>query len=181
MNHRRNIVSIVISMMVLSSLLVLATNNLFVYAQDEIKFKAKLTGKNVVPPVNSTAAGRAIIFVGSDELKWKLNVTGITDPTSAHFHMGKKGENGSIIADLLKSAKIKDETDRTIMTGTITAADLQGPMQDKSLQYLQSAFNNATVNIDLHTKNNPNGELRGTIKIQGGSANTTTSASTQDN
>ena len=167
--------------MVLSAVLVLATNNLFVYAQEEIKYKAKLLGKSVVPPVNTTSTGRAVIFVGSDELRWKLNVTGITDPTMVHIHMGKKGVNGSIIADLLKSAKIEEKPDRTIITGTITAADLQGQMVGKTLQDLQSAFNNETTNIDLHTKNNPNGELRGTIRIQGGSANTNTTASTQEN
>lgn len=168
-------------MVVLSLVLVLATNNLFIYAQNEVKYKAKLLGKSVVPPVNTTATGRAVIFVGADELRWKLNVTGITDPTMVHIHIGKKGVNGSIIADLLKSAKIEDKPDRTIITGTITSADLQGPMEGKTLQDLQSAFNNETTNIDLHTKNNPNGELRGTIMIQDGNANATTTASIQVN
>ena len=167
--------------MALSLVILLATNNLFVHAQNDVKYKAKLIGDSVVPPVNTTAAGRAVIFVGADELRWKLNVTGISDPIMAHIHMGKKGANGSIIADLLKSAKIEDKPDRTIMTGTITAADLQGPMEGKTLQDLKSAFNNATTNIDLHTKNNPNGELRGTIRIQGGNTNVTTTATTEEN
>ena len=150
-----------------------------IYAQNEVKYKAKLQGSSVVPPVNTTAAGRAVIFVGEDILRWKLNVTEITDPTMAHIHMGKKGVNGTIIADLLNSTKIEDKPDRTIMTGQITAVDLQGSMAGKDLEDLKSAFNNATTNIDLHTKNYPNGELRGTIKIQGGTANandTTTTA-----
>lgn len=163
----------------MSLVLVLTINTPSIYAQNEVKYNAKLQGSSVVPPVNTTAAGRAVIFVGEDTLRWKLNVTGISDPTMAHIHMGKKGVNGSIIADLLNSAKIEDKPDRMIITGKITAADLQGAVSGRTLEDLHSAFNNATTNIDLHTKGYPNGELRGTIKIQGGSANlnaTTTTA-----
>ena len=167
--------------MIISAVLVFTTSSPFVYAQNEVKYKAKLEGENVVPPVNTTAAGRAVIFVGDDQLRWKLNVTGITDPTMAHIHMGKKGVNGSIIADLLQKAKIEDKPDRKIIKGTITAADLQGTMEGKTLQDLQSIFNNETTNIDLHTKNFPNGELRGTIKMQGGNSNATATVSTNAN
>ena len=164
--------------MAISLVLVFTINLSSIYAQNEVKYNAKLQGSSVVPPVNTTAAGRAVIFVGEDSLRWKLNVTGISDPTMAHMHIGKKGVNGSIIADLLNSAKIEDKPDRTIITGKITSADLQGPMAGKTFEDLQSAFKNATTNIDLHTKSHPNGELRGTIKIQGGSANVSATTTT---
>lgn len=178
MNQRKSFTLILVSLLAISSVLILTISTSSIYAQNEVKYNAKLQGSSVVPPVNTTAAGRAVIFVGEDTLRWKLNITGITDPTMAHIHMGEKGVNGSIIADLLDTAKIEDKSDRTIITGRITAADLEGPMLGKELEDLQSAFNNATTNIDLHTKSHPNGELRGTIKIQGGSANVNSTTTT---
>jgi len=54
-----------------------------------------------------------------------------------------------------------------IITGNICAADLQGPLNGKTIADLQSAINALGVHIDIHTKNHPDGELRGTIRIQG--------------
>ena len=49
----------------------------------------------------------------------------------------------------------------------ISSADLQGPMSGKTIADLQSAINALGVNIDLHTKNHPDGELRGTVRTLG--------------
>jgi len=43
-------------------------------------------------------------------------------------------------------------------------------MKDKNFTDIQSAINNGTLQIDLHTKKHPDGELRGTIKIFGGNS-----------
>ena len=166
---------IVIGITLISLVLVAAAESFFIYAQNQTKYAAKLIGKSVVPPVNTTAAGRAIIFIDDNWLWWKLNVTGITDPIMAHIHLGKRGASGVIVADLLnllKSPKIENTTERTIITGNISASDLLGPMKGKTFADLQSAIKALDLYIDLHTKNHPDGELRGTIKIQGG--NTTT-------
>jgi hypothetical protein len=170
MFDRRHLILIVISITLISLVLVAAAHTFFVYAQNQTKYKAKLIGKSVVPPVNTSAAGRAVIFIGNDWLWWKLNVTGITDPTMAHIHMAKKGANGSIAVDLLKLANFENTTERMIITGNISATDLQGPLKGKAFADLQSAIKALGVQIDLHTKNHPDGELRGTIKIQGGNA-----------
>jgi hypothetical protein len=166
---------ITITLISLVLAVVVAGESFLIYAQNQTKYAAKLIGKSVVPPVNTTAAGRAIFFIGNDWLWWKLNLTGITDPTMAHIHMGKRGANGVIVADLLnllKSPNIENTTERTIITGNISASDLQGPMKGKTIADLQSAIKAPSLYIDLHTKNHPDGELRGTIKIQSG--NTTT-------
>jgi CHRD domain len=135
----------------------------------------KLIGKSVVPPVNTTAAGRAILYIDNNWVWWKLNVTGITDPIMAHIHIGKRGANGIIVADLLNPLKLtrsENTTERTIITGNISASDFQGPMKGKTLADLQSAIKALNLYIDLHTKNHPDGELRGTFKIQSGNATT---------
>ena len=169
----RHMTLIVVSIALISLVLVatVAGETFFIYAQNQTKYAAKLIGKSVVPPVNTTAAGRAIFFIANDWLWWKLNVTGITDPTMAHIHMGEKGTNGVILAELvnlLKSPNIEKTAERTIITGNISAYDLQGPMKGKTLADLQSAIKALDVYTDLHTKSQPDGQLRGTIKIQSG-------------
>jgi hypothetical protein len=52
-------------------------------------------------------------------------------------------------------------------------------MKGKTIADLQSEIKALGVNIDLHTKNHPEGELRGTLKIQGG--NTTTPIAKRNN
>ena len=62
-----------------------------------------------------------------------------------------------------------------IITGNISALSLQGPMKGKTFADMQSAIKgNKTVGlyVDLHTKNHPDGELRGTVKIKNASAST---------
>jgi len=49
----------------------------------------------------------------------------------------------------------------------VYAETLRGLLNGKTIADLQSAINALGVNIDLHTKNHPEGELRGTIRIQG--------------
>lgn len=161
---------IAISISLILVTVVVVTSTSLTYAQNQTKYKAKLVGDSVVPPVNTTAAGRAVIFIGNDWLWWKLNVTGISDPTIAHIHTGIKGVNGPVVSDLLKSASFENTSERMIITGNISASDLQGPMKGKNFTDVQSAIGNKTLglNIDLHTSNYPNGELRGTIKIQNG-------------
>jgi hypothetical protein len=170
MFDRRLVTKIIISVATISLVLSAVTSTFLAYAQIETKYKAKLIGNSVVPPANTTAAGRAVIFVGNDWLWWKLNVTGITDPTMAHIHMGKKGENGTIFVRLLKSAYFENTTERMIISGNISTSELQGPMQGKTFDDLQSVFRSLGVYIDLHTKDHPDGELRGTIKIHGDNA-----------
>ena len=183
MFDRRCLTLIVISITLISLLIAGAVNTFLIYAQNQTKYAQKLVGKSVVPPVNTTASGRAIIYIGNDWLWWKLNVTGITDPTMAHMHMGKRDVNGVILAnlwDLLKSSpNFEKTTERTIITGNISASDLQGPMKGKTIADLQSAIKALDLYIDLHTKNHPDGELRGTIKIQSG--NTTTQIANKNN
>jgi hypothetical protein len=175
MFDRRDTTLIFVSIIVITIILVVATNTSLIYAQNQTKYAAKLVGVSVVPPVNTSAAGRAIFYIGNDWLWWKLNVTGITDPIMAHIHMGKKGVNGPIVADLLRSANFENTTERMIITGNISASDLQGPMKGKNFTDIQSAIKahkTVGLHIDLHTNNYPDGELRGPVKIQNGSATT---------
>jgi len=60
----RRMTLIVVSITLLSLVIVATVSGetFFIYAQNQTKYAAKLIGKSVVPPVNTTAAGRAIFF-----------------------------------------------------------------------------------------------------------------------
>src|SRR5688500_2179057 len=73
-----------------------------VLAQNQ-KFNAKLSGQDEVPPVQTTASGKAWFKPMQDKIWFKLNVTDMQGVTKAHIHTGKQGENGPILVTLYKS------------------------------------------------------------------------------
>ena len=133
--------------------------------QEEERFITELTGFEEVPPVNNTSAiGVAEFKLGQDNIMYIVNVTDIENVTAAHIHSGQVGENGPIVITLFK-----EDTPTTTMTtevlseGNITATNLEGPMADQLLSNLTSAMQNEQTYVNVHTQQNPNGEIRGQI------------------
>ena len=52
-----------------------------------------------------------------------------------------------------------------VLDGKISASDLQGPMQGKTVKDLKSAMNNSQTYVNILTGEHPDGEIRGTVKI----------------
>ena len=133
--------------------------------EQQERFITELTGFEEVPPVNDTSAiGVAEIKLGQDNIMYTVNVTDIENVTAAHIHRGQVGENGPIVITLFKK-----DTPTTAMTtgvlseGNITAANLEGPMAGQLLSNLTSAMQNEQTYVNVHTQQNPNGEIRGQI------------------
>jgi hypothetical protein len=133
--------------------------------QQQKRFITELTGFEEVPPVNNTSAiGVAEFKLGQDTIMYTVNVTDIENVTAAHIHSGQVGENGPIVITLLK-----EDTPTTAMTtgvlseGNITATNLEGPMAGQLLSNLISAMRNDQTYVNVHTQQNPNGEIRGQI------------------
>ena len=133
--------------------------------QQQKRFITELTGFEEVPPVNNTSAiGVAEFKLGQDNIMYTVNVTDIENVTAAHIHSGQVGENGPIVITLLK-----EDTPTTAMTtgvlseGNITATNLEGPMAGQLLSNLISAMRNDQTYVNVHTQQNPNGEIRGQI------------------
>ena len=103
----------------------------FVYAQN--KFRAKLDADNEVPPVDSKAEGVATFKIKDDAIKSTVNVTGIADVSGAQIFMGKIGQNGDPIVDLLKTGEKTERSDGVAIKGNFTASDFEGSMQGKDL------------------------------------------------
>lgn len=169
MSSNKSLSLIIISAALFSLLVISNTQSNFTYAQNE-KFKAKLKGESEVPPVTSAATGKAKFKVKADTITSNINITGITDITMAHIHAGIMGQNGEPVVDLLKTGKLNKTQGATIIKGQIKASDLKGPMAGKTLQDLQTAMANEKAYVNIHTSKNPNGEIRGQIKVSGGNA-----------
>lgn len=159
----------VITVALLSLVLIATVNSNYIYAQNE-KFKAQLKGKNEVPPVTTTASGKAKFKVKDDTITSNINITGITDVTMAHIHAGIKGQNGDPVVDLLKTGNQNKTEGGIIIKGQIKASDLQGAMAGKTLQDLKTAMGNEETYVNVHSSGHPDGEIRGQIKVSGGNA-----------
>lgn len=127
------------------------------------KFTAKLSGKEEVPPNDSTATGWAWVKPTNETVGYKVNVTDIDKATAAHIHFGKSGENGPAIVTLFKSDTPTELKNGTLGEGNSTAANLEGPMQGKALTDLVTAMENGTTYVNVHTTDFPDGEIRGQL------------------
>jgi hypothetical protein len=162
----------------LGSLVFAAANSS--YAQNE-KYRAKLDGKNEVPPLNTTSEGVINFKTKSGMMTWKMNVTGMNEATAANIHQGKVGEKGGIIVDLLQVSKHKDTAKGMLLRGNVTDASLTGDMAGKTLADLQTAMANGDTYVNLATSDHPDGELRGQIKLKGDNSTSSTNATSSTN
>jgi len=132
-----------------------------VYANHE--FAANLTGQQEVPPVDTQAIGQAILVPNlpqNQTVNYFVNVTGIQGATQGHVHSGAEGENGPIVVTLFKF----DSPQNVVFEkGNITASNLEGPMQGKTIPDLIAAMKNGSTYVNVHTEQNPNGETRGQL------------------
>jgi hypothetical protein len=137
-------------------------SNHMAFAQGE-KFVAKLTGTEEVPPSNSKATGLAEFNAsGKDGMDYKVSATNIQNVTEGHIHIGKKGENGPIVFTLFRAnAPVNQLSENE----TITTSEFVGPLKDKPLSDLISVMNNGSAYANIHTQQNPNGEIRGQIMV----------------
>jgi hypothetical protein len=125
-------------------------------AHEKYTTSAKLTpGADVPKPKGASGASGS--FSGSyvenssgATLKWKLSYKGLTGSAlQAHIHLGKVGVSGNVIVPLCGPCK-------NGMTGTA-----------KITKSVISSLEAGKTYVNVHTKRNPAGEIRGQIKVAG--------------
>jgi CHRD domain len=155
-----SLITALISIAYLSSASVFA-----IPSEGQKKFSAQLSGDQEVPPVQTNASGMAWFKSNRDTLEFELNVTDLQGITMAHIHNGKQGEIGPPVLPLYKSDSPTILMNGKLASGNITANMLEGPMAGKQIANLTTAMKNSETYVNVHTQQNPNGEIRGQIII----------------
>jgi hypothetical protein len=129
------------------------------------EFDAILTGASEVPPVQTSASGFAELEVeeGSDNMEYAIIVMNIDKVIVAHIHQGSSTEAGPVVATLFNASTPTGPMTGDLTNGTITSANLEGPLQGKQLSDLIALMQNGQAYVNVHTEQNPDGEIRGTI------------------
>lgn len=132
-------------------------------------FTTPLSGDEEVPASDSAARGVAHFALSKDgtELTYRLVVANIEDVSMAHLHLAPAGSNGSPVVWLYPDAPppqpIPGRTQGVLATGTITSADLVGPLAGATLDDLVAAMAAGNTYVNVHTAAKPGGEVRGQI------------------
>ena len=137
-------------------------------------YLAHLKGRNEVPARDTRAAGNAVFHLSEDgtALSYRLIVANIDNVVQAHIHVGPAGENG-LVAFLYGLVAAGGGTENGVLaTGTITAANLIGPLAGQPLSALVDEINAGNAYVNVHTNDGddtpnegpgdfPGGEIRG--------------------
>ncbi|MGA9843016.1 MAG: CHRD domain-containing protein [Nitrososphaeraceae archaeon] len=140
-------------------------------------FSAVLTGDNEVPPVNTDATGKIKLFANPQQsmLNYQISISDLNGVvTGAHIHKGSVGTNGPVVATLktgntfagasASSSGSGGGSTSTSVSGTITTADLKGPLAGKQVTDLIRLIEDGKAYVNVHTHQNSNGEIRGQLK-----------------
>ena len=143
--------------------------NPFAIASPNRNFSTHLVGNQQNPPVQTLGQGQAIFMLSKDgqSLHYKLIAANIENITQAHIHLSPKGVNGPIVLWLYPSAPpailIPGRFDGVLMEGDATAANLVGILAGHPLSDLIAQMESGNAYVNIHTSQNPMGEIRGQI------------------
>ena len=131
------------------------------------EFDADLTGAAERPdPVTTDATGDAFFDVEGATIRYLIEVEDIDDVTLAHIHNGDDDTAGPIVVELFNAGgNPVSFTDRDeLIEGSFTAADLVAAGGITTIDALIDAMEAGTVYVNVHTSDNPSGEIRGQIE-----------------
>ncbi|MFY9869389.1 MAG: CHRD domain-containing protein [Candidatus Nitrosopolaris sp.] len=157
------------------------------YAQQQTNFVATLSGKDMVPPVNTPATGVAKFHINPDgSLCYSIDVSHITGVLGAHIGT----QNGSELADLINPyATTSSYPTGTIgayptasVNGTLTSGDIKagimgppgrggvisplglvGPLIGKNVTDLDKIVKSKDGYVTVRTVDHQRGEIQGQI------------------
>jgi hypothetical protein len=142
------------------------------YAQQQTNFSADLSGKNIVPPVNTGATGTAKFIVNPNgTLSYEVDVMNINMVIGAPVSL----KNGTELVELLnlyattgggnkqQAAYPTGPVSGKLVSDVVTAAKLDGPLFGKNVTDLISFIKNGSAYVTIRTTPNQQGEIRGQI------------------
>ena len=155
---------------------------------ESLNFNTHLKSDEEVMPLgvvnNSRAQGQANFKLSSDgtSLHYKLIAANIENVFQAHIHMGPVGVNAPVVVWLFPSTTPgagpagQGRTDGVLAEGTITAANLVGPLAGHPFSELVDAIRAGNAYVNVHTNDGvapintgpgdfPGGEIRGQLQM----------------
>jgi CHRD domain len=143
-----------------------------VYAQQQTNFSAALSGKNIVPPVDTTATGTAIFNLHPNgTLSYEVDGMNLNQVIGAPVTL----KNGTVLAELLnlyattgggnkqQSAYPTGPVSGKLVSDVITAAKLDGPLFGKNVTDLINYMKSGSAYVTIRTTPHQQGEIRGQI------------------
>ena len=138
-------------------------------AAQSVTFHATLSGKEQSPPIDTPAHGTAtfVLSKSGESLSFRLYVADIDDVLMAHIHIAPAGQGGPVAAWLYPAhppaVQKNGKFTGVLARGSITAAELQGPLKGKTIADLVDDIKAGDAYVNVHTKAHPGGEIRGQI------------------
>jgi hypothetical protein len=140
-----------------------------------VTFNAFLSSGQEVPPTASTAFGTVELSLeaGASEIAWSARFVGLPEASAGHLHLAPAGENGPVVVPLFEEVAASGPF--LEVEGTITAADLAGPLEGSTLDALVAQIATGNVYANVHTSDGvedelepgdyPDGEIRGQVLV----------------
>ena len=136
-----------------------------------------LKGQHETPPHDTQAQGQAIFHVSPDGLSvsYRLIASGIDNVVASHIHRGVVGVPGPAVVFLYSNAAPgAGRHDGVLATGTLTAANLIGPLAGQPISALVALIESGEAYVNVHTNDGvdppntgpgdfPAGEIRGQL------------------
>ncbi|MEL6892386.1 MAG: spondin domain-containing protein [Actinomycetota bacterium] len=124
-----------------------------------------LDGTEEVPELDTSAVGYARFKIAGDASRIEVDSQfwNTEDVVAAHLHLGARGENGPVVVDLARLAG-NDDLDDGVDGVTFRVGNLTGPLEGQPLAALVAEIEAGNVYINVHTVENPSGELRGQLQ-----------------
>lgn len=128
-------------------------------------FTAALHGGNELPAVSTGSAGTATISLNATTgvLTYRVDVYNMPVGTTAgHFHVGAPGAAGPTVINFTISTGISNDF---AITGTASSAELtlRAAQGIGSWDDFQQALLLGNIYVNVHSTNNPGGEIRGQV------------------
>jgi|SRR4051794_6483877 hypothetical protein len=130
-------------------------------AASKNKFQANLSGKSETPPTKSAGTGAAnfVISKSGKAISYTISAKGLSGPVQAiHIHFGKKGVAGPVILPIcLKPCSLPKK-------GRLTKKNFAKAAGVSNFATAVKDLRAGKTYVNVHTKDNPGGEIRGQIK-----------------
>ena len=124
-----------------------------------------LTGAGEVPAVVTGAQGEATFKIADDGLsiEYKLNISTMEAVVQAHIHIGPADGTGPVVVFLFGPVAGGVDASGRLASGTITAANLIGPLTLHPLSDLIAEIESGNAYVNVHTVAHATGEIRGQL------------------